>query len=230
MIDVIIPVYNGERFISQAINSALEQTWKKLNIIVVDDGSTDNSVAIVNDYVKQYSNIKLICKAHSGISATLNAGLANSTAPYVAFLDADDIWHAEKLEKQIQKLTTEYAEACFCLIQEFENFDETIAKPTFRARPQIMKGYSKTCLLTRRAIFDKIGIFDEAMPIDFVEWMSRAIRADIKVKMIEEVLTYRRVHNTNTSAGVKKNAFLDIIKTHIDKKRASAINTTSIGS
>ena len=91
-ISVVIPVYNGEKYIEQAIKSVVHQPYKNIEIICVDDGSTDKSVEIVSEIVKTINNIKLIKKNNGGVGSARNAGLDAATGDYVAFLDQDDVW------------------------------------------------------------------------------------------------------------------------------------------
>lgn len=218
-IDVIIAVYNGSKFIEAAIASIQAQTYRDLRIIVADDGSADNTTALVEAMAAQDHRIQLLKRPHAGVSATLNAAIAHGTAPFIAFLDADDLWDREKLAKQLEALHNGAAEICFCLVQEFETFAGD--KPaTYRARTAPLKGHSKISFLGKRQLFDTYGGFDEQVAMgDFVEWYSRVIRAGQNSVMLNEVLAYRRVHEHNTTRGVSKNAFLGLIKAHLDEKR-----------
>ena len=101
LISIIIPVYNAEKFIEDTINTVINQTYDNYEIILIDDCSTDNSVNIINKYlnedIKLYKN-----KENIGVGLTRNAGIKHSKGDYIAFLDADDLWDKEKLEKQVK--------------------------------------------------------------------------------------------------------------------------------
>lgn len=100
LISIIIPAYNAELYISHSLESCLEQTYSNIEIIVINDGSDDNTENIVNDYVSNYSNIKLISIENSGVSTARNIGINSSSGEYLMFLDADDIlcpWAVEHL-------------------------------------------------------------------------------------------------------------------------------------
>lgn len=219
-IDVIIAVYNGAPFIREAIHTIQAQTWKDLRIMVADDGSADETVQIVKEMCATEDRIILHELPHTGVAKTLNAALASSTAPYIAMLDADDLWAPEKLEKQLQKLRQSGLSTSFCLIREFETFNPTAKTPSHQARPQLFKGYAKTAFLAKREVFETFGNFDENLPTgDFVEWYSRLVRANEPVVMLDEVLAYRRIHHHNTTSNNNKNDYLQILKAHLDEKR-----------
>lgn len=117
LISVIIPNYNYAEFVDEAIESVLSQTYKKIEIIVVDDGSTDNSMDILSSYS---SEITLVSQSNSGVSSARNAGLAKATGEYVCFLDSDDIWFPNKIEIQISHLLNNTMACVYTGIQLFE--------------------------------------------------------------------------------------------------------------
>lgn len=218
-IDVIIAVYNGEKFIEEAIASVQNQTWKDLNIIVADDGSTDQTANIVTALSESDSRISLLARSHQGVSATLNAAIKHSSARYIAFLDADDVWDITKLAVQMEALANSENEVCFCMIREFETLPENSSQ-SYRARKEPLKGFSKTAFLGKRSVFTRFGLFDETVAIgDFVDWFSRVVRAGVSVIMLDQVLTFRRIHENNTTRNISKNVFLKLLKTHLDAKR-----------
>ena len=102
LVSIITPVYNGEKYIEKCIESVLNQTYKNLEMIIVDDGSIDNSENIIKKYTKENSFIKYIkLKENRGISNARNVALKNATGRFVAFLDCDDIYYKDKIKKQV---------------------------------------------------------------------------------------------------------------------------------
>lgn len=218
-IDVIIAVYNGASFIEEAIQSVQKQTFAVSKIILVDDGSTDSTLQVLMQLSKEDSRIEVIACPHRGVSATLNEGIKASTAPWIAFLDADDVWEHNKLEQQRLALQKTNASICFTLMQEFDNVVENIAQKHI-ARIDPLKGYSKTSFLGKSTLFEQYGMFNEAVAIgDFIDWYSRIVRANEQIVMVEEVLAYRRIHQNNTTSGISKNDYLKLLKMHLDEKR-----------
>ncbi len=105
LVSIIIPVYNGEKYIADTIQSVIDQTYKNWELIIVDDGSTDNTAVVVKQF--NDSRISYIKKNNTGVSDTRNLGATISKGEILCFLDADDIWLPENLEKKVEKLITE---------------------------------------------------------------------------------------------------------------------------
>ena len=102
LVSIIVPVYNAEKFIHDTIKTVQKQIYKKWELLLVNDCSTDNSVNIIQEYGKEDKRIKLInLEKNSGAALARNAGIENANGRYIAFLDADDLWNEQKLEKQI---------------------------------------------------------------------------------------------------------------------------------
>jgi len=119
LISVIIPMYNTSSYIEKTIESVLTQTYKNLEVVVVDDGSTDNSGEIVKALMLKDSRVKYIFQPNSGVSAARNNAIAHSTGEYLAFLDSDDLWLPQKLEKQMARIIATGMNACYCGYQYF---------------------------------------------------------------------------------------------------------------
>jgi glycosyltransferase involved in cell wall biosynthesis len=103
-VSIIIPTYNSAEYIAETLDSAFAQTYKNCEIIVIDDGSTDNTKEVLQSYM---SKIKYIYKENGGVSSARNVGIENAEGEYIAFLDSDDIWLPEKLEKQMERFKSE---------------------------------------------------------------------------------------------------------------------------
>ena len=100
-ISIIVPIYNVEKYINKCIDSILVQTFSDFELILVDDGSTDKSGVISNEYVKKDTRVKVIHKQTGGLSSARNEGIENASGKYIAFIDSDDLWKSDKLEKQV---------------------------------------------------------------------------------------------------------------------------------
>ena len=217
---VVMPVYNCEKFISEAIESVIKQTYKPHEIIVVDDGSDDNSSAII----KTYPNVRYFYQQNKGTASALNNGLRKVTGNFIAFNDADDLWEKNKLKKQIQKLNDDKTiDVIFSYHKRFYSKERHQTTESELADSQrILPAYFKGSLLIRKESFLKVGLFDESIVMgDFLDWYRRAEDLGIKMEMLNEVLFYRRIHNANSSLMNKTNIndYVRIMKASIDRRR-----------
>lgn len=164
MISIIIPLYNKEHFIEQTLKSVLGQTYTDFEAIIVNDGSTDKSVDIVSEFKDK--RIKLINQDNKGVSAARNTGIKLAKGDYIAFLDADDEWHTEFLEKMHKLATTHTQYSVFCTGQKKRPI------PTLPQGISIIEDhckynyiYATGCVLIRTQIFKEIGLFREGVQL-----------------------------------------------------------------
>ena len=101
LVSIVTPVYNGAKYVCETIDSVLRQTYANWEMIVVDDGSKDNSAEIINEYVRRDKRIVLLRQANGGSASARNNGIRNAKGQYIALLDADDLWEPDFLESQL---------------------------------------------------------------------------------------------------------------------------------
>lgn len=169
-ISVITPTYNRENLISRAIESVLNQTYKDFELIIVDDGSTDNTKEIVKSFQEKDNRIVYIYQENRGLSSALNKGLSVASGKYIAFLESDDEWLPQKLEKQIYVLehySSVYLVSCWA----FRVFSDTSIK-LFKTHKGIIKKeqwchffetggiISPSTIIIRKEVFNIVGFFD----------------------------------------------------------------------
>ena len=114
VVSIVIPIYNAEKYIAQCLDSILNQTYKELQVIVVNDGSKDNSLNILESYANKYSNILLIKKENGGVSSARNLGLKYASGKYLAFIDADDYVEPDYIEVLVCNIEKYNADASIC--------------------------------------------------------------------------------------------------------------------
>ncbi|WP_130891428.1 glycosyltransferase family 2 protein [Fusobacterium ulcerans] len=114
MLSVIVAAYNVEKYIEKCINSLVNQTYKNLEILVVNDGSTDNTKEIMEKYEKEYKNLKLLNKENGGLSSARNYGINHSKGEYITFVDGDDYVDEEMYEEMLDKMIRENSDMCIC--------------------------------------------------------------------------------------------------------------------
>jgi glycosyltransferase involved in cell wall biosynthesis len=207
MISVVIPVYNHGEFVAEAVASVLRQTLPPAELLVVDDGSEDESANRA-----EAAGAKVLREPHAGLGRTLNLGIAATTQPLVAFLDADDLWMPDKLERQCAALGD--CDAAFGWVQEFSSMD---------VRCRSMPGLTKGTLLVRRTALERVGPFDESLDKgDFVDWFIRAREAGVTHVMLDRVVLRRRVHRANLArhSVPDQRDYLRVLKRALDRRRA----------
>ncbi|MEM6705641.1 MAG: glycosyltransferase family A protein [Acidobacteriota bacterium] len=196
-VSVVIPAWNAVRFLPAALDSVRQQTYGAAEILVVDDGSTDGTAEIA----RRAADVVLLESPQSGPSAARNLAVDRASGEVVAFLDADDLWLPEKLEKQIAALAAEPA-AGLCLCQEICFVEEGKPLPPW-ARPHLLEphtGLLSTTIVRRQAL-DDIGPFDESMrQAEDLDWFSRAESVGARRIVVEEVLVRKRLHEANATA------------------------------
>lgn len=131
LVSIITPCYNGSRYITETIESVIKQTYLNWEMIVVDDGSKDNSADIVRRYSKKDNRIMLVQQKNAGSAAARNNGIRRANGQYIALLDADDLWEPGFLEKQIKFMKEKDAICVFCSYKRIDEKSEEILRPTY---------------------------------------------------------------------------------------------------
>jgi glycosyltransferase involved in cell wall biosynthesis len=223
IVSVIIPAFNGARYLSEAVNSAINQTFSPFEVIVVDDGSTDDTPGVAASFG---SSIHYDRQSHKGISATLNRGIQLARGELFGFLDADDVWLPDKLEKQVAVLQAQpELDMVFGYSLFFASPDldaEAARRLYIPDKPQ--PAFMKSAALIRRASFIRVGPFDTSWQIgDFVDWFAKSMEAGLKFHMLPDVLFKRRVHSRNMTILERSSQgdFVRILKAALDRRRSS---------
>lgn len=222
-VSVILPVYNAGSYLRESLESVFSQTLQPLEIIAINDGSTDNSLEILTEFGSQ---LRIVSRENQGISATLNEAIALAKGELIAFQDADDIWVLNKVEKQLEFLSTNpKKDACFGMIQQFisPELPEEIKKTIF-CPDEIQRGILKITLMIRRAALDKVGLFDKKIHRgDFIDWFARAEELGISYEVLPELLAYRRLHRSGLSNQHQhEKDLIKIAKAALDRRRNTA--------
>ncbi|MGZ3420121.1 MAG: glycosyltransferase family 2 protein [Polyangiales bacterium] len=210
-VSVVIPSYNHARFLPKAIESALGQTLKPLEVIVVDDGSRDSTGDVLAEYADR---VTVVRQKNSGVAAARNRGVAISRGDVIAFLDADDEWLPEKLEMQVRRLEQDpRVGLVHCAVQEIDGAglpletheagmegDGIAREMLFFRRPVILGGGSGVVI--RRTLFDEIGGFDLALSTsaDWDLYYRAATRT--RVAFVNQRLLRYRLHGSNMHGNI----------------------------
>ena len=221
-VSVIIPVYNGECYLAEAIESVLSQTYRPIEIIVIDDGSTDGSAAVVQQFIPE---VRYAFQPNRGVPRAQNHGVDLACGGLLAFLDADDLWVTEKLSWQMAAFETQPdLEAVFGYVQQFYSPDVDPAKrPNARYAREIMLGYCSDTMLIRAEAFRRIGYFRSEQRIgSFMEWFGRAQEQELRTALLPDVLAKRRIHDANLGIRERARARIEyarVLKATLDRRR-----------
>lgn len=170
LVSVVLPAYNAASFIAEALDSVIAQTYGNLEIIVVDDGSTDDTRRVVS----QYDEVKYVRQQRGGAGAARNRGIRHSHGKYVAFIDADDLWLPEKIERQVDLLRRSGLKWCYCDAYfswyESEQVIGTLSNTQSVHQGDILVPYvlgrfsiPLPSTLVQRDVFEVVGYFDESL-------------------------------------------------------------------
>jgi len=221
LVSVVIPCYNREKYIEAAIDSVLAQAYRPLEIIVVDDGSSDSSIEIIGRFG---SPVTLIRQENAGAAAARNTGVQNSHGEFLSFLDSDDLWTDDKLAKQLEVMTQQpEIDLVFAHAEEFispELADDVAS--SIRCREGAMPARVQSTMLIRQDAFLKVGLFDETLTIgEGVDWLARANDAEIRSVVLPDVLLRRRLHETNIGITKKdmRQDYARALKAALDRRR-----------
>ncbi|PIQ89482.1 MAG: hypothetical protein COV72_02955 [Candidatus Omnitrophica bacterium CG11_big_fil_rev_8_21_14_0_20_42_13] len=213
-VSVIIPTHNCARYLPEAIDSVLNQTYQDFEIIVVDDGSTDNTKTIIEEYIDKFpGKIHYLYQEHRGPGSARNLGIKKSSGEYIAFQDSDDLWLPEKMKKQINLLEQDIEiklvfsdmqqrnenkivnksylnEKGLCDNIQGENLSLELAKANFIFTPTV---------IVKKNVFSTVGLFNEDYRIgeDYDMWLRIAKR--FKINIINEPLVIRRLRGLSVS-------------------------------
>lgn len=219
LVSVIVPVYNGERYLADALESIFEQDYDPFEVIVVDDGSADGTSGIA----KSYKEIRYIYQMNQGQGAAMNVGIKAAQGEFIAFLDADDLWTPNKLSVQVDYLPSHPQVGV--VIGRMQNFLEPGAKlPRQKTKDLLLADFVGLALgatVVRKTVFEQIGGFDTSYEYaKDVDWFVRTREAGIQMAVLPEVLLYRRLHESNRSyqTQARTTEFLRVIKSSIDRR------------
>lgn len=196
-VSILITAYNVEKYLAEAIESALNQTYSNIEIIAVNDGSTDNSLQVLQLYKDK---IVIIDQENQGLSKALNIGLKRATGELITFLDGDDILIKDKLERQLKEFENNPdLEATFGSMEQFLSPDLIEYTDKFRFQTGKMEFKSKMTILIRSEAFKKYGLFPDIKLQDFIVWFDNAQSKGLIFNQTSDLVVYRRIRENSLS-------------------------------
>lgn len=217
-ISIIVPIYNAEKYLKKCIDSLLEQTKKELEIILINDGSTDNSEEIIKEYKDK--RIKYFKNKNQGIGKTRNFGIEKAEGKYIMFLDSDDYLDKTACEKMYNKVENEDLDVAICdFYKEYDNGNiEEVITPNFNTsslkdNPDIITEYlSPWAKIYSTEMIKKNNIkFVENLKYEDAPFVIEALCCANKIGKVDECLNYYLIH-TNSETTVRDRRCFDILK------------------
>jgi glycosyltransferase involved in cell wall biosynthesis len=227
LVSVIVPVFNGARFLAQAIDSILAQRYAPLELIVVDDGSTDATPAVAERYD---GKLRYLRQANAGPAAARNAGIVAARGAILAFLDSDDLWLPGKLARQVDRFIAR-PELEYC-VTSFQNFWEPkLAHEanwySGRRYAAPLPGYWFSSLVARRDLFTQVGLLNaHEFPrlCEDTDWFLRVREAGAIGELLDEVFVRRRLHGSNLTIRHRQDLpsdLLRMVRLALDRRRGA---------
>jgi len=228
LFSVVLPVYNGQEFIAEAIESVLNQNFKSMELIVVNDGSTDNTENVLKTFEEEITYLK---QDKHGPSHARNRGVEAANGAYISFIDADDVWvpnclttHFDQIER-FKNLDISLGLTCE---MSFSNVEEVDLK---QAEKNSSMYLSLCAVAVNRTVFDKVGFFDEELILSQdIDWFFRARDNELNIAISRKlVLLYRRHLNNRTNDKKMSRFYLfKLLKKTKDRRAGSQISLKSI--
>lgn len=220
LISVIIPVYNGEKFLKDTIESVLDQDYVSFEVIAVDDGSTDRSAPII----KSFEKVQYIYQENQGNASARNRGINEAQGEFISLIDQDDRWVPHKLSTNV-KFFEEHPEISFINARHRMFLEPGTEMPTW-CKPEWFENdivdFSPGSLVFRKEVFDQIGKFDTTLPSgNDIDWILRAKDFGLKMGTVQELLLLKRVHSANQSGEVDRihSALLKVFRRSIKRNK-----------
>lgn len=219
-ISVIIPAFNAANTLQECIQSVISQSFKPREIIFINDGSSDASLAIAQGF----QHLKVINQVNQGVASAMNQGLKLAKSEFFAFIDADDIWVSDSLEIQMKALTRDpHADGVVSWMKEF--ICPSLSAPDMeRFKPRnIQQAWVSGATLVHRRIYDQIGGLNSQLRIGaWIDWIDRARLSGFAFTTHEQVLLMRRLHPNSLSVQYGKSpkeGMMDVVRLALERRR-----------
>ena len=223
LVSVVVPVFDGSRFLPDCLASLAAQDHPSLEIVVVDDGSRDDSAAITEGFERDRDGVRLLRRAHEGLGASRNAGVDASRGALIGFCDADDTWRPDKASTQVAYLDA-HPETDIALCRQDTVIEPGVSTPDWLIPDQRygdLDGVSPTSGLFRRAVFDELRYRTDMDPGTDFDLLVQARGAGFTISVIDAILRTRRIHDDNmtTRFGPSRSQLFASVRGHLKDRR-----------
>jgi glycosyltransferase involved in cell wall biosynthesis len=214
LVSVVVPTLNAARYLREGLDSVAAQTYPNWEVVLVDGGSEDETLAIAAGYER----VRVLRQQSTGLAGAWNEGIEAARGGFVAFLDSDDLWEPEKLDRQVAALEADPAvDGAVSLVQFV--LEPGYAMPP-ELRPELFESPHPapvpSALLARGEVFDRVGLFDTRWETaSDVDWFARAGAAGVRIDAVPELLVRKRFHDSNLSlrdGGTVNRELLEVLR------------------
>ncbi len=220
-LSVIIPVYNGAKFLSETVESVRRQNYPDLEVLIIDDGSTDQTAKIAS---RLKGNVSYYYQRRKGVSAARNHGIKLSGGQWVGFLDQDDLWAKNKLGIQTAAIRRHPdAKIVMGRVQVFKSRKKR--KGLYKISSPFA-GFFLGSALIKKSVFTKVGLFDESLSLredgelrEDGDWFLRAMEINVPKVLIKDVVLYYRLHRNNMTRGLWGDYMAAMLKVWMNRRR-----------
>jgi glycosyltransferase involved in cell wall biosynthesis len=225
LVSVVVPVHNSERYLEDALQSIFNQDYQPIEVIAVDDGSTDSSAKIA----KSFKNLQYIYQINQGPSAARNTGIKTSQGEFIAFLDSDDMWMPDKLSLQISYLLS-HTGVGFVVAHRRMFIEKGVKKPLWYKENIFQEDsvcFSASAMVAWSNTFQEVGLYNPSYRFgENAEWLTRAKDAGVRYEILPETLLISRVHDKNLTHQLDEMRpnILRALKASIDRKRSGNVS------
>ena len=213
LVSVVIPAYNAGRTIGETLDSVISQSYRAIEIIVVDDGSTDDTVAVVQRRMAEIPSLQLLTQTNQGVSTARNAGIRAARGAFIAFIDADDLWHRDKIALQVaqfrrdrNRLGVVYTWSTYMSrdghILPGRAFAETYEGDVYA--PLLICNFMNGTLMVRRQCFESVGLYDTALRVNEDLKMHLALARRYDFAVVPRFLSGYRLQTTGLSHDIRR--------------------------
>ena len=221
LVTVMITVFNGAAYLAEAIETVLAQTYRSIELIVLDDGSTDGSGDVANSFG---SALRYEPQENAGMSGARNSAVALATGAYFSFLDADDRFRPEKIARQMEILQADPSvDVVFGHMTEFVSPDvDEQAAALLRDPVHDLPWRTPNLMLVRREAFERVGLFSTELRVGIgVDWYARAMECGLKEFVPPSIVLERRLHAANNGIRQRdvRHQYLHVLKASVERRR-----------
>jgi glycosyltransferase involved in cell wall biosynthesis len=218
-VSVIIPAYNAASFLAEAIQSVTAQTVPPLEILVVDDGSTDETAQVAARF---QDRIHYLYQGHAGAGAARNLAIARARGEFLAMLDADDLWLPDKLALQLEAFASDPA----LDIVSGHVFEFRIREDGHMQERPPVPGVTASSTMVRASSFRRVGLLRTDLQLgEFIDWGARALELGLQQRILPQIVSRRRIHDSNLGVRLRdaRQDYATLVRDALVRRRTSDI-------